>query len=684
MHCKQKKWIFFCAIFLKFSLVFSSNVSSIFKVTWLLGETSFPTNVGLNDPPIKHTLTITNTSTSDMSSMTYTLPNAYILDKENTSCSTKLKKTSPCQLSLIFNPNQVGHYAGKLKVCGGKGNWCSQFPISFDITVTANQIVSTNCNAIKSRPFSTEDCKTSYQYAQNFEKFLVRVLRNFSATPKINQFSFFQHTPSINETTVNCINATQPGVGLDTAILGGGTPLCSLMSLATANASLTENSGDGKLFPHYLTFLLGTPYPITSTTIPLFDLTAMQNEFATTTSDDLVRNLGYLGYVDFLNSYYIDQLEPSRAYSSCGTSGATCPSIFYVPFKWTQPTNQLESWPPPISYWGISGGGGSGAGYQIQAFQPGNPKHYTLFTGGGGGGGGTTTPEGTSQPLPTLINTGSGGGGGSQFANCYMTQGNQNLNGLGLGAGTGAGLSTVMNAPVTFQPPPTVSYSYYPPTSQPSWISSEILTKYADNLDYLIGTLLPLLYSEGYVITVTGGGGGGAGLEFINAAGNEFQPHPVSIGYGFNFCYAFQKNGEVDPKTDCLSSTTNIPGNGQTLDSIIYQNVGNFYNQGMELAILPENCPGGYSNFTCTCAFQHAYVICQLENVLVANGFTSADIPTWLINPHCNDSLSELITQANAIDSFLLTSNSATANCSKALQNFYTAKSTVCTPSWVL
>jgi hypothetical protein len=71
-----------------------------------------------------------------------------------------------------------------------------------------------------------------------------------------------------------------------------------------------------------------------------------------------------------------------------------------------------------------------------------------------------------------------------------------------------------------------------------------------------------------------------------------------------------------------------------------------------------------------------------LENVLTANGFTSADIPTWLINPHCNDNSSELVAKANAIDSFLLTNTSATASCAKALQNFYSAKSTVCTPPW--
>lgn len=679
MRYKQKIWMFFCIISLGFMFALSSYAKPVFDIQWASKETVFPKIVGLREPPLKHTLTITNTSAHDMSNMTYSAPTNYTIDLNNTTCKSSLPKKSPCQLALILNPNQEGHFAGKLSVCGGKGNWCSRFPSSFDVTVTANQIVSTNCNDIKSRPFSTEDCQTAYKYGQNFEKFLMRVLKIPFATPEFTQFFYFQHTPSVDETTIDCHSATQPGVGLDGSIQGGGVPLCSLMSFATVNSSLTNNSSEGKLFPPYLTFLLATQYPITSSTIPLNNASELTTKFGTAEMDDLVRDLGYVGYVNFMNNYYTDQLGSSSAYSTCGTTGPTCPSIFYVPLQ--LPQAQLQQWPPTISYWGISGGGGSGAGYQIQAFPPGSSMHYTLFTGGGGGGGGMTTPEITTQQVTALINTGSGGGGGSQYANCYTDSLHQNLNGLGLGAGTGGGISTVENIPVTFQAPPAVSYTYNAPTTNPSWSQRTILDRYVSNLTNLVN-LIADLYDEGYVITVTGGGGGGAGLEFLNSSGQEFQPHPVSIGYGFNFCYAFQKDGIINRSTDCVSSTTSVTSSGQTLDTIIYQNVGNFYNQGMALAILPENCPGGYSNFACTCAFQHAYVICQLENVLTANGYSSADIPTWLINPHCNDDSTQLMTQANAIDSFLLTSNSTTASCAKALQNFYTAKSANCTPLW--
>lgn len=678
MHYKQKKWMFFCIICFGFMCALNSYAKPVFDIQWASKETVFPKIVGLHEPPLKHTLTITNTSAYDMPNMTYTAPTNYTIDLNNTTCKTSLAKKSPCQLALILNPNQEGHFAGKLSVCGGKVNWCSRSPTSFDVTVTANQIVSMNCNDIKPRPFATEDCKTAYQYGQNLEKFLTRVLKTTFATADFKQFFYFQHTP-ITDTTVDCLSATQPGVGLDSSIQGGGVPLCSLMSFATVNSSPTNNSSEGKLFPPYLTFLLGTQYPIQASTIPLDNLSDLSTKFGTPWMDDSVRDLGYVGYVNFINSYYKEQLGYPHAYSTCVTLGPTCPSIFYVPLQ--LPQSQLEHWPPSISYWGISGGGGSGAGYQIQAFKPGSPLHYTLFTGGGGGGGGMTTPEITAQKVTTLINTGSGGGGGSQYANCYTDSSHQNLNGLGLGAGTGGGISTVENIPVTFPAPPAVSYTYNAPTTNPSWSQQTILEHYKDNLTALVN-LVSSLYDEGYVITVTGGGGGGAGMEFLNSSGQEFPKHPVSIGYGFNFCYAFQKDANINRSTDCVSSTTTVTSSGQTLDTIIYQNVGNFYNQGMALAILPENCPDGYSNFACTCAFQHAYVICQLENVLIANGYSSADIPTWLINPHCNDDSTQLMTQANAIDSFLLTSNSTTASCAKALQNFYTAKSTSCTPPW--
>ena len=324
----------------------------------------------------------------------------------------------------------------------------------------------------------------------------------------------------------------------------------------------------------------------------------------------------------------------------------------------------------------MSGGGGGGAGYQIEAFKPGSPTHYTLFSGGGGGGGGETTPEGVT-PHINLINTGSGGGGGSQFASCYVTN-EGNLNGLGLGSGSGAGLSAVEGHNISYQAPPATDYSFYPPTIHPSWNHDVTLASYGTNLDYLFNTLIPQLYNDGYTIAITGGGGGGAGFEFLNSNGEEYQPHPVSIGYGFNFCYVFNK-AQQHASTDCISSPNAGSTRATLLDNLIYKNIGTFFNQGMSLAV--STCTGGYSNYKCTCSFQHAYVICELTDLLIANGFTSSDIPTWLVNPHCNDTADMLISHAGLIAALPL--HSASSQCVTSIQNFYQAqKSTGCVPPW--
>ncbi|MFZ4077363.1 MAG: hypothetical protein ACOYKA_05195, partial [Legionellaceae bacterium] len=117
------------------------------------------------------------------------------------------------------------------------------------------------------------------------------------------------------------------------------------------------------------------------------------------------------------------------------------------------------------------------------------------------------------------------------------------------------------------------------------------------------------------------------------------------------------------------------------LDNIIYKNIGPFYNQGMTLAL--SACPGGYSNFQCTCSFQNAYVICELSELLLANGFSSADIPTWLINPHCNDTMTTLIESTTHMSQ--LPPHSTPSNCAQSIQNFYEAKtSQACSPPWPL
>ena len=658
-------------------VTFAGTPPPIFKIEFLLGATNFPPTLGLYDPPEERLIRITNQSNASMNSMLYQFVAPFTIDKANTTCGDTLASNSSCILAIYFTPNAIGRFSTPLTVCGAGGVWCSKFASNFDIKVTNNTIVSTNCNSIQSRPFSALDCQSSYTFSNNFKSFITGVLS--SHQPIVSQFYYFQHTPSANETTTACLDSKQTGAQLDPNITGGGVPLCSLMGLTTSNASSTDTASESKLFPPYLYFLLGTSFPLTT---PINDISALSTEFATTTMDPLVRNLGYQGYVDFLTSYYNEQLN--KNYADCG-NGEVCPSIYYLPYRLTSDQASLAVWPPRTAYWGSSGGGGSGAGYQVQAFKPGSATHYTLFSGGGGGGGGNTTPETIAHSdLVDMINTGSGGGGGSQFSNCYYDVNHTNLNGLGLGAGTGFGLSTRESADVTYASPPAVDYSYYPPVAHPNWNNATVLSEYTDNLEYLFGILIPNLYDQGYTIALVGGGGGGTGMEFLMNNGQEYQPHPVSIGYGFNFCYLFNKANAYS-STDCISSslTTNSLGATSTdLDTLIYQNVGNFYNQGMALAVLPANC-NGYTNFTCTCKYQSAYVICQLSNLLLANHYTSADIPTWLINPHCSASQQDISTAAGLIDTYSLNVGDVSANCQTAVNSFFQANAqTSCQVPW--
>lgn len=219
------------------------------------------------------------------------------------------------------------------------------------------------------------------------------------------------------------------------------------MGYASSNSADVGQAALSKLFPPYLTRLLGTSYPITDSTSVLDNLPQLLSQFGTSTMDTSVKDLGYIGYVNLLNTYYLQQ--NNRFYDSCGVNPhPTCPSIYYLPYQ--KNGALLDTWPPAGNdYWGISGGGGSGAGYQ--------------------------------------------------------------------------------------------------------------------------------------------------------------------------------------------------------------------------------------SDYVHLCTFQHAYVICELTNLLYANHFTSADIPTWLINPHCTDTQQTLVTQAGLLDGLTQTDPTNNLSCTTAMQNFYQAKAASCT-----
>lgn len=633
-------------IYFAFLLIGSANAAQIFNVDLDEGTTVFPSNLSLYDDAVEYSFTIRNNSNADMANMTYAIPSYFVKDNIKTTCGEVLAKNKSCKVVFKFRPLTVGKFSDSFSVCAGNKNWCSKYGQNLDVSVTQKYIVTTNCSQIQTRPFADLTCEGSNQYTNNFGALIARVL---NAEAVHREFYYYQHAPSVNETTTPCLQSKQQNANLDPNIAGGGVPLCDLMGYAYANASPTNQPADNKLaklFPQYLNFLLATPYPVTPTTTPLSDLSTLLNDFATTSMDSLVQNVGYTGFVNFLTDYLYQQA--SQNYLACGTT-STCPTIAYLPYKLTSDESILRHWPiSGINYWGMSGGGGGGAGYQIYAFKSGDTNHYTLYTGGGGGGGGNTTPE-ISNHLTYLLNVGSGGGGGSQFADCYVKD-NVNLSGLGLGAGTGGGTSPLESGNIIYNAPPAVDYSYYPPNQFPHWSNSEILQQYGNNLAFLFETQIPELYEAGYTIVISGGGGGGAGFEFLNASSEEFTPQPVSIGSGFNFCFAFNKNGKYN-SNDCISQQT-INSSSAILNNLIYQNIGPLYNQGMVEAIKSANC-NGYSNSQCTCKFQHAYVITNLVKILVGNGFSASDIPKWMTVAHCNYNNPELFADFVDINSII-------------------------------
>ena len=134
--------------------------------------------------------------------------------------------------------------------------------------------------------------------------------------------------------------------------------------------------------------------------------------------------------------------------------------------------------------------------------------------------------------------------------------------------------------------------------------------------------------------------------------------------------------------------------NAVDVDTLIYKNVGNYYQRAMALAIRPENC-NGYANAECTCNFQHSYVICKLGELLEKNHLSSDLIPAWLINPHCDFS-NQLA--ANPRQNFEKTLEHYAAmldndngqkvnatNCEGILANYFAKQdATTCQPPWKL
>ena len=323
----------------------------LFKIEHALGSPEFPSTVGWFSSPITSFLTVTNQTGVTMP-VTYNIPPPYQVDLTRSTCGATLSQGASCEIAVIFNPSILGPSSGKLEVSAHGGLWRSVDPTGLNTTVVDTDIISTQCSAIKSRPFAALDCASSYTYAQNFNTFISKVL-GIQVPNNYLRFTYFQHTASPNETIIPCLQAKQKNVNLDPLIEGGGISLCDLMGYATSNSSSSDSTS--KQYPPYLNSLLGTAYPIEPNTIPLAKTNELLATFGDPVMDPTIQNLGYKGYVDFLTSYLLEQ--GSKHYAACG-GAESCPSIYYLPYQSTEAN--LISWPPRTDYYGMSGGGGSG------------------------------------------------------------------------------------------------------------------------------------------------------------------------------------------------------------------------------------------------------------------------------------------------------------------------------------
>ncbi|CAK9068583.1 unnamed protein product [Durusdinium trenchii] len=273
----------------------------------------------------------------------------------------------------------------------------------------------------------------------------------------------------LTDTFVECLDA---GTG-PYQVPGGGEQLCSMLEW---NAGVAE-----KNLAKYLRDLMAAKHP-----------KSLLNTF------NLVLDFGYNSYESMCKS--MQKGWPRTVYDPMG--GHVSVEELY---------QQNQDGRP---YWGVSGGGGAGAGFEIFCVNDTNEEEETIITGGGGGGGGVNTPE-----EGTPIEAGGGGGGGVQV-------GADGIPAVGAGAGN--------------HPPGVISIEMTQ-TDHKNWIES--MKKVAESIRSCAST-------PGKHISLRGGDGGGAGFEaylpwnVTNPEGNpeEVQPHGLSFGYGFQFA--------LGPKTE--------------------------------------------------------------------------------------------------------------------------------------
>jgi hypothetical protein len=184
--------------------------------------------------------------------------------------------------------------------------------------------------------------------------------------------------------------------------------------------------------------------------------------------------------------------------------------------------NMIPVSPSQTDYAGLSGGGGSGAGFGLYCLKP-DATQFTILTSGGGGGAGATSPGAASTPLEA----GGGGNAGISVKNYSWAK--------------------LDNRWIPTENPSLDTFSF----SDLNWSFGAIY----DDDSVVNWSALPLKMSNaidslkkcrdnGWPIQIRGGGGGGEGFEFLKISGGQDDLLALNLGYGFQFAIGLDANGQ--------------------------------------------------------------------------------------------------------------------------------------------
>jgi len=441
-----------------------------------------------------------------------------------------------------------------------------------------------DCEAVRDYPYARNlFCPASFSAAQTMVATLADSIG--AKAPTTGFFYYYQtladpdaEPDDQSQTTVPCLETRAPWGSRQ--VLGAGLPLCHLIAYVTSPGPMvTRSGGSGNPIPSAL-----RPYPDFFRLLYQSDAPSLAREFHPGGGfDRWIRNLGSSARDRFVADY--------PAFSA---------EALYDPADWIRDPE----------YNGISGGGGSGWGGEIDIeHSPG--KSDTLLAFGGGGGGGMTS---TRRFGMTSSSVGAGGGGGLQLAGGYQ-HGGRRFDGLGLGAGVGSNETAVQ-----------YSYYDYEESGRPARSVHEkdpaVVADYQRQLTEVVAQL-KAGFAAGKTMVLRGGGGMGGGAEYLMPNGEEYAPHALSTQAGFQFRYEFQNASAASsaPAQRTVSAGENDEG--------AYEILGELYRRATQQAF--QECGSDYANYACMCRKTHAIVVGRMASELG----DASNLPVWLREQHC-------------------------------------------------